>query len=175
MPFKPGIVGGHCIGVDPYYLTYQSEKLGYSPEIIISGRRLNDNMSKYIAQRVIKLMISNSIIVEDSKVLILGYSFKENCPDIRNSKVVDIIDELKDYNTCVDIYDPWVQEDEEVNKSSKVSFIQEINKIYDAVILAVAHNEFYDLNINAMTFPESIIFDIKSYLPPIKDRKIHKL
>ena len=173
LPFKPGLVGGHCIGVDPYYLTYKADKAGYSPEIILSGRRLNDSMGKYIAQRVVKLMISKEIIIEDSNILILGYTFKENCPDTRNTKVTDIISELKDYNTSIDIYDPWI--DHKQIKNDKANFIKSIDNKYDAVILAVAHKEFTTIDINSIAKEQAVIFDIKAFLPKIKNKNIHRL
>ena len=172
---KPGLVGGHCIGVDPYYLTHKSELAGYSPEIILSGRNLNDNMGKYIARRVVKLMISNKTIVEDSNVLILGFTFKENCPDTRNTKVIDIINELEDYNSNVEIYDPWIDADKLSDRFNK-KFIKIINnKIYDAIILAVSHADFKDIKFNSISSTHTVIFDVKSFLPEIKDRKVYKL
>ena len=175
MPFKPGLVGGHCIGVDPYYLTYKSNLLGYSPEVILSGRKLNDNMGNYIAQRVVKKMISKSIIIENSSVLVLGFTFKENCPDIRNTKVVDIVKELKQYKVDVSIYDPWVDsknaEDEygvQINSLYK-------NKKYDAVILAVAHKQFLNIELDSILKEKFVIFDIKSFLPQSKELDIVRL
>ena len=175
IPFKPGLVGGHCIGVDPYYLTYKSELLGYSPKIILSGRNLNDNMGKYIARRVVKLMISNETIIEGSNVLILGFTFKENCPDIRNTKVIDIIEELKDYNVRVKVYDPWVDQ-QKIPSKYKVNFINDLNGgKYNAIILAVCHNEFLNIDFNLISDSNTIIFDIKSFLPKMNNRHFHKL
>ena len=175
MPFKPGLVGGHCIGVDPYYLTYKSNLLGYSPEVILAGRNLNDNMGKYISQRVIKSMISNSIIVEESRILILGFTFKENCPDTRNTKVIDIVKEFEDYKIKVDIYDCYADKQEVLNEYG-ISMINQVYNIkYDAIVLAVAHNEFLDLDIRKLTHSESVIFDVKSFLPSVNRRTILRL
>ena len=175
MPFKPGLVGGHCIGVDPYYLTYKSNLLGYSPEVILSGRKLNDSMGEYIAQRVLKKMISNSIIVEESKILVLGFTFKENCPDIRNTKVVDIVKEFRDYKAHVDIYDPWVNKNEVIIEhnlkiNSKIPKLQ-----YDAIILAVAHDLFLDIDISKLSYDKTVVFDVKSFLPEKDNLKIDRL
>ena len=158
-----------------YYLTYKADKAGYSPEIILSGRRLNDSMGVYIAQRVVKLMISKETIVEDSKILILGYTFKENCPDIRNTKVIDIVNELKDYNVEVDVYDPWVQDIKDVSKKDNINLVEKINSQYDAIILAVAHSKFYDIDLNLISKENSIIFDIKSFFKDINNKNIHRL
>ncbi|MBB6192831.1 UDP-N-acetyl-D-galactosamine dehydrogenase [Sphingobium wenxiniae] len=144
LPFRPGLVGGHCIGVDPYYLTHKAEAIGYNPEIILAGRRLNDSMGRYIAERLIKEMLRSRIQVNDSKVLILGLSFKENCPDLRNTKVIDLINELKDYNIKVDVYDPWVDPEQALNEYG-IEMIQEISSgEYDAIIAAVAHDDFIE-------------------------------
>ena len=146
LPFKPGLVGGHCVGVDPYYLTYKSESLGYSPNVVSSGRKVNDQMGVFVASKLIKIMIQKGIRIKDSNILILGITFKENCPDIRNTKVVDIYHELKTYNTNVSVSDPWANK-EEVNKKYGIELIQINNrKNYDAIILAVAHNEFEKIN-----------------------------
>ena len=165
LKFEPGLVGGHCIGVDPYYLAQKAQEVGFHPEIILAGRRTNDGMGKYIAQETIKLMLKKGIKIIDSKILILGFTFKENCPDIRNSKVIDIIEELYSYNCNVDICDPWVDINE-VSKEFKISNIT--NTIsnnyegYSAIILAVAHDEFKNLILN--TSKDIVVFDVKSFL-----------
>jgi len=148
LPFKPGLVGGHCIGVDPYYLTHKAQEIGYNPEIILAGRRLNDGMGIYIATQVIKLMIKKGQRIENPKILVLGFSFKENCPDFRNSKVVDVINELKEFGARVSVFDPWVDADT-VEEAFNIRLIKKSAiKIqgYSAVILAVAHDKFKTLN-----------------------------
>lgn len=161
LKFNPGLVGGHCIGVDPYYLTHKAQELGYHPEIILAGRRINDNMGKYAANRVVKLMIKHDKKINKAKVLILGITFKENCPDIRNSRVIDVVKELKEFGCNVDVYDPWADKNE-VLKEYNLNLIENLNlNNYDAVVLAVAHDEFKNLdfsNLNAVTF------DIKGIL-----------
>lgn len=163
LPFKPGLVGGHCIGVDPYYLTYKAESLGYHPEVILAGRRINDNMGKHIASNVIKLMAKNELPINKGKILILGITFKENCPDIRNSKVVDVIHELKGYGTDLDIYDPQA-DPEEVKHEYGLSLISKVNSSYDAVVLAVSHDEFKTLDLKTFTKKNSVVYDIKGFL-----------
>ena len=165
--FRPGLVGGHCIGVDPYYLTHKAQEAGYHPEIILAGRRLNDNMGIYVANQVVKLMINKDHRILNSKVLILGITFKENCPDIRNTRVVDIINELKAFGCEVDIYDPWVDKDEvkhEYNLSVKVKESELKPSVYDAVVLAVAHDEFLSLNIRKYKKKHGIVYDVKGCL-----------
>lgn len=161
LKFSPGLVGGHCIGVDPYYLTHKAQELGYHPEIILAGRRINDNMGKYAANRVVKLMIKHDKKINKAKVLILGITFKENCPDIRNSRVIDVVKELKEFGCNVDVYDPWADKNE-VLREYNLNLIENLNlNNYDAVVLAVAHDEFKNLdfsNLNAVTF------DIKGIL-----------
>lgn len=164
LPFKPGLVGGHCIGVDPYYLTHKAQQVGYNPEIILAGRRLNDNMGIYVANQVIKLMIKKGHKIEGSKVLVLGITFKENCPDIRNSRVIDVIEELKEFGCNVDVYDPWADV-QEVKHEYNLDLIKNGElKIdnYDAVVLAVAHEEFKNLDINSTD--SLVVYDIKSLL-----------
>jgi len=163
LPFRPGLVGGHCIGVDPYYLTYKAEELGYHPEVILSGRRINDNMGSWVANKVVKLLIHKGHTVNKSKVLVLGITFKENCPDIRNSKVIDIIHELKEFGTHVDIYDPWA-DNAEVEHEYGVSLIGAIDQSYDAVVLAVAHDEFEKLDLSKIAHSTSVLFDVKAKL-----------
>jgi len=176
LPFKPGLVGGHCIGVDPYYLTYKADVSGYSPEIILAGRRLNDNMGFYIAEKVIKLMISKTVIVENSNILVLGLTFKENCPDIRNSKVIDVISELKEYKTNIDIYDPWV-DSKVVNQEYGLDIIDDsfLNRKYDAIVVAVSHSEFLSIDLEKISHKDTIIFDIKSVLPKNDKLNIYQL
>ena len=161
LKFNPGLVGGHCIGVDPYYLTHKAQELGYHPEIILAGRRINDNMGKYAANRVVKLMIKHDKKINKAKVLILGITFKENCPDIRNSRVIDVVKELKEFGCNVDVYDSWADKNE-VLREYNLNLIENLNlNNYDAVVLAVAHDEFKNLdfsNLNAVTF------DIKGIL-----------
>lgn len=168
LPFTPGLVGGHCIGVDPYYLAQKAQEVGYHPEIILAGRRLNDTMGAYVATQVVKHMVKKSIDVAKSKTLILGITFKENCPDIRNSKVLDVISELATYDTSIDVYDPWANKEEVINEYGISIFTSKdqikLNK-YDCVILAVSHKEFLKLDIKSFTKPTNVIYDIKSFLP----------
>lgn len=164
LPFRPGLVGGHCIGVDPYYLTHKAQEIGYNPEIILAGRRLNDNMGLYVANQVIKLMIKKGHRIEGSKVLVLGMTFKENCPDIRNSRVIDVVNELKEFGCNVDVYDPWA-DSREVEHEYQISLIENESlslENYESIVLAVAHQKFHSLNIKKN--PYQIIFDIKSFL-----------
>ncbi len=163
LPFRPGLVGGHCIGVDPYYLTHKAQEVGYNPEIILAGRRINDGMGIYVANQVIKLMIKKAHKIEGSKVLVLGITFKENCPDIRNSRVIDVINELKEFGCKVDVYDPWADE-KEVKKEYDIELIQHSAfniQHYDSVILAVAHDEFKNLKLESNN---QVVYDIKSVL-----------
>ncbi len=166
LPFKPGLVGGHCIGVDPYYLAQKAQEAGYHPEIILAGRRMNDSMGKYVASEVVKLMIQNEIPVKNAKVLMLGITFKENCPDIRNTKATDIYHELVSYGIDVDIYDPWASP-EEVKHEYGLSIAKHLNESvdYSAVILAVAHNEFMKIDLQAYKTRGAIIYDVKGILP----------
>ena len=166
LPFKPGLVGGHCIGVDPYYLTQKAQEVGYNPEIILAGRRLNDRMSAYIASMVIKEMIRKKHRISDSKVLVLGVTFKENCPDIRNSKVINLIQEFMDFGCAVDIYDPWADK-KEVKDKYGLTMLSKINgDKYDAIVLAVAHDDFKDLDYPAFrNGSNAVIYDIKGVLP----------
>ena len=168
LPFRPGLVGGHCIGVDPYYLTHKAQSVGYHPEMILAGRRLNDGMSKYIVAELVKGMLNKRIQVNGAKVLVLGLTFKENCPDIRNTKIVDIISELKGYNINVDITDPWCSV-EEVEHEYGLSLIEKPAKDnYDAIIIAVAHSQFKDLgaeNIRKLGKENHVLYDLKHILP----------
>jgi len=163
---KPGLVGGHCIGVDPYYLIQKAQEAGYHPEIMLASRRLNESMGDYVAHELIKLMIGKEIQVKNSKVLILGITFKENCPDLRNTKVVDVIRILREYHIDVDIYDPWVSS-LQLEKEYGMKCLNELqsNHDYDGVLLAVAHEEFKNLDIKKLTKSPSVIYDIKSILP----------
>jgi UDP-N-acetyl-D-galactosamine dehydrogenase len=168
LPFRPGLVGGHCIGVDPYYLTHKAQSVGYNPEMILAGRRLNDGMGQYVVSQLVKSMLKKRIQVEDSNVLIMGLAYKENCPDIRNTKIVDIVSELKEYNVNVDITDPWCSS-EEVGYEYGLSLIErpEYGK-YDAIIIAVAHNAFKDLgakNIRELGKNNHVLYDLKYILP----------
>lgn len=164
LPFRPGLVGGHCIGVDPYYLTHKAQEVGYNSEIILAGRRLNDNMGIYVANQVIKLMIKKGHKIEGSKVLILGITFKENCPDIRNSRVIDVIKELQEFGVQICIYDPWANA-KEVKHEYNLELLSELPALntYDALVLAVSHKEFQELNI--VKNEHQVIYDIKSFLP----------
>jgi UDP-N-acetyl-D-galactosamine dehydrogenase len=167
LKFKPGLVGGHCIGVDPYYLKFKAESLGYYPQVISSGRRVNDFMGSFIANKVVKLLSQKGAQVFNSNVLILGFSFKENCPDFRNTKVIDIYNELMDFNMNIDIFDPWVDLDE-VKQEYGISLIKDIYiTVYDIIILAVAHEEFFKLDYLALKGENCILYDIKSVI----DRK----
>lgn len=165
LPFKPGLVGGHCIGVDPYYLAQCAQRHGYNPEIILSGRQMNDGMGEYVANEVIKLMLKKGIQVLYSNILILGFTFKENCPDVRNTKVIDVYKTLKMYNLNVDVYDQWV-DPKIVEREYHIEVKSELSSCkYDAIILAVAHDEFKDLDIPILLKENSVIFDVKSFLP----------
>lgn len=171
LPFRPGLVGGHCIGVDPYYLTHKAEQIGYNPQVILAGRRINDNMGGYVAGRVVKLMTKKRIHVVDSNILILGLTFKENCPDLRNTRVTDIIRELKTYNANVDVYDPWVNPAEAEHEYGITPVSKPVEGKYDAVILAVAHQQFRDLGepgIRKFAKPNAVLFDVKQVLPKDK-------
>jgi UDP-N-acetyl-D-galactosamine dehydrogenase len=165
LPFKPGLVGGHCIGVDPYYLAQKAQEVGYHPEIILAGRRLNDSMGEYVATEVVKLMVRKNITVTNSRILMMGFTFKENCPDIRNTKVIDIYRELKTYHLDVDIFDPWADPEEVHHEYGIVSFQQLPQQAYDAVILAVAHEAFNGANFDQITKAVAVIYDVKSILP----------
>ncbi len=168
LPFRPGLVGGHCIGVDPYYLTHKAQEIGHHPEIILAGRRINDGMGEYVVQRLVKLMTQRRIHVSQANILILGLTFKENCPDIRNTRVVDIIKKLQGYDARVEVYDPWAIP-EEAKEEYGITLIEKLPKgYYDAVILAVGHGEFKAMGIEAirgLAKPDSVIFDLKYCLP----------
>jgi UDP-N-acetyl-D-galactosamine dehydrogenase len=164
LQYKPGLVGGHCIGVDPYYLAYKAQSFGYYPEVILSGRRVNDNMGVFIANKVVKLLIQNEVVIKGAKALILGVTFKENCPDIRNSKVIDIYNELLNFGLIVEVYDPCANYNEVKKEYMNINLINEPSK-YDVIILAVAHSDFLNINLNSLKINErSIVYDIKSVL-----------
>ncbi|MDX1252542.1 MAG: Vi polysaccharide biosynthesis UDP-N-acetylglucosamine C-6 dehydrogenase TviB [Gammaproteobacteria bacterium] len=168
LPFRPGLVGGHCIGVDPYYLTHKAQEIGYLPEVILAGRRINDGMGPYVAQRVVKMMIQRRVHVANANVLILGLTFKENCPDLRNTKVTDIIKELHSYHAQVDVYDPWINPAEAEHEYGITPVATLEPGKYDAIILAVAHHQFREMGaekIRALGKPHAILFDVKYILP----------
>ncbi len=164
LKYKPGLVGGHCIGVDPYYLAYKAESLGYYPQVILSGRRVNDHMGIFVANKLVKLLIKKGHRIEGSRVLILGITFKENCPDIRNTRVVDVYNELTDFGMRVDVYDPWASAGE-VAEEYGIELAGAITGTYEAVVLAVAHDEFKDLKFAHFTEAKSVVFDLKATLP----------
>ena len=168
LPFKPGLVGGHCIGVDPYYLAQKAQEVGYHPEIILAGRRLNDGMGKYVASEIVKMMIKHDVTIKGANALMLGITFKENCPDIRNTRAIDIYNELCTYDINVDIYDPWA-ESEEVKKEFDIELkSREELSSYDTVILAVAHNEFIAMDLSEFSNENTLIYDVKAVLPKEK-------
>lgn len=167
LPFRPGLVGGHCIGVDPYYLTHKAQEIGYNPEVITSGRRINDGMGPYVAESVIKLMMKKKIHVVDAKILILGFTFKENCPDIRNTRVIDIVREFNSYHALIDIYDPWININEAEHEYN-VPFLSKFpTSKYDAIILAVNHNQFLEMGaheMHALGKENHVLYDVKNML-----------
>lgn len=168
LPFRPGLVGGHCIGVDPYYLTHKAQEVGHTPEVILSGRRINDHMGQYVVSQVVKQMLKRRIHVEDANVLIMGLTFKENCPDIRNTRVVDIVHEFEDYGANVDVYDPWVCPEECQHEYGIAPVSQPADGKYDAIILAVGHQQFKQMGIDCIRKlgrRECVLYDIKSILP----------
>ena len=164
LKYKPGLVGGHCIGVDPYYLAHKAESLGYHPQVILSGRRVNDNMGMFVANKLVKLLIAKDHVISKSNVLVLGITFKEDCPDIRNSKVIDIVKELQHFNINVDVFDPHADE-HEVSEEYSITLIDKINKTYSGIILAVSHKEFLGLDLDQLKSSNlSVIFDTKAFL-----------
>jgi UDP-N-acetyl-D-galactosamine dehydrogenase len=176
LPFRPGLVGGHCIGVDPYYLTYKAESVGYLPQVILSGRRINDAMGAYVAGQLVKAMIKKRIHVEGARILVLGLTFKENCPDLRNTRVVDIVKELKDYGATVDVHDPWVDADEAEHEYGFRPIAEPAVGAYDGIVLAVGHTLFRDMGaerIAAFGKPAHVLHDVKAALP--KDPAILRL
>ena len=171
LPFRPGLVGGHCIGVDPYYLTHKAMKAGYYPEIILTGRKLNDSMGKYVANEIINLMTKKRIQVVDSNILVMGLTFKEDCPDIRNTRVVDVVQELKDFHCNIDVYDPWIDKEESTREYGITPVEQPEPGKYDAVIIAVAHHQFKAMGITAIRAlgkKNHVLYDIKYILPAEK-------
>lgn len=172
LPFKPGLVGGHCIGVDPYYLAQRAQEFGYHPEIILAGRRLNDSMGEYVASQIVKLMIKKGISVNGANLLMLGITFKENCPDVRNTKIVDVIKSLKEYGISVTLYDP-IANIEEVKKEYKLEMINSVPKEkFDAIVLGVAHNEFLKLDFSELQKLNSLLYDVKGVLGSIADNRL---
>jgi len=170
LKFTPGLVGGHCIGVDPYYLAQKAKEVRYNPEIILAGRKMNDGMGIYVAQEVIRLMIKKETLIKNGRVLVLGITFKENCPDIRNSKVIDVISELKKYDLTVDLFDPWANK-AEVKKEFSLDLLtneQELKNHYNAVVLAVAHKEFNNFDLKKFTSESSVVYDVKAFFPEDK-------
>lgn len=164
LPFKPGLVGGHCIGVDPYYLAQKAQEVGYHPEIILAGRRVNDSMGQYVASEIIKLMVYNDIRIKGAKILNLGITFKENCPDVRNTKAVDVINQLKSYQTEITIYDPWANP-KEVKHEYNLNTIKQLPKEkFDVIVLTVAHREFLDVDWNSLLKPNGVLYDVKGIL-----------
>lgn len=167
LPFRPGLVGGHCIGVDPYYLTHKAQAIGYHPEIILAGRRLNDSMGTYVVAQLVKAMTKKRIQVDGAKVLVMGFTFKENCPDLRNTRIVDIVAELRDYNCDVDVYDPWASIEEAQHEYGITPIAKANASTYDAIILAVAHHQFKDMGAAAIRLlgkPTAVLYDLKYVL-----------
>lgn len=168
LPFRPGLVGGHCIGVDPYYLTHKAESIGYHPEIILAGRRLNDKMGAYVASQLVKAMLSRGLPIKGAKILMMGLTFKENCPDLRNTRIVDVVHELQEYGAEVDIYDPWVDSDEAMHEYG-VTLVEEPKKsTYQGIILGVAHREFVEMGadkIRGFGSQGHVFYDLKSLFP----------
>ncbi|PTX44490.1 UDP-N-acetyl-D-galactosamine dehydrogenase [Christiangramia gaetbulicola] len=171
LPFKPGLVGGHCIGVDPYYLAQKAQEIGYHPEIILAGRRMNDSMGKYVASEVIKLMLQNDLKVKGANILVLGITFKENCPDVRNTKVVDVVEELKSYGTNITIYDPLANP-VEVQHEYKLTCSPELveGQKFDAVVLTVAHKEFLSMDLDALKNEDAVVYDVKGILETVNGK-----
>nr|WP_315223163.1 nucleotide sugar dehydrogenase [uncultured Flavobacterium sp.] len=172
LPFKPGLVGGHCIGVDPYYLAQRAQEFGYHPEIILAGRRLNDSMGEYVASQIVKLMIKKGISVNGANLLMLGITFKENCPDVRNTKIVDVVKALSEYGISVTVYDPLANVDE-VKKEYKLQTIHVLSDTkYDAIVLGVAHKEFLDLDFSSLQNEKSLLYDVKGVLGSLADNRL---
>ncbi len=169
LPFKPGLVGGHCIGVDPYYLAQKALEMGYNPEIILAGRKLNDSMGDYVAAQVVKLMLKKEIGVKNSKLLLLGITFKENCPDVRNTKIVDVIHAFQEYGIDVTVYDPWANSDEVLHEYNLKTQTKLPNSTFDVIVLGVAHSQFLDLNFEKLKNKNAIIYDVKGILGKIAD------
>ena len=173
LPFKPGLVGGHCIGVDPYYLAQRAQEFGYHPEIILAGRRLNDSMGEYVASQVVKLMIKKGITVNGAELLMLGITFKENCPDVRNTKIVDVISALTDYGIQVTIYDPWANPAEVKQEYGLICHAELVSASkFDSIVLGVAHQEFIDLDFESLQKENSVLYDVKGILITDVDGKL---
>lgn len=172
LPFKPGLVGGHCIGVDPYYLAQKAQEKGYHPEIILAGRRLNDSMGEYVASQVVKLMIKKGITINQAKLLMMGITFKENCPDVRNTKIVDVVHALEDYGIAVTIFDPWAKPEEVQHEYGLTTVNALPNSTFDAIVLGVAHKEFADIDFTSLKTANSVIFDVKGVLRATADARL---
>ncbi|MBP6619053.1 MAG: nucleotide sugar dehydrogenase [Leadbetterella sp.] len=172
LPFKPGLVGGHCIGVDPYYLAQKAQENGYHPEIILAGRRLNDSMGEYVASQVVKLMIKKGVAINGASLLMLGITFKENCPDVRNTKIVDVIAALEDYGIKVSLYDPWANPAEVLREYGLITSKESPSTTFDSIVLGVAHQEFLSLDINSFRNPKSVLYDVKGVLGDMVDGKL---
>jgi UDP-N-acetyl-D-galactosamine dehydrogenase len=172
LPFKPGLVGGHCIGVDPYYLAQKAQEKGYHPEIILAGRRLNDSMGEYVASQVVKLMIKKSIAISGANLLMLGITFKENCPDVRNTKIVDVVAALSDYGIKITIYDPWAKPEEVKHEYNLETVNQLPNNKFDAVVLGVSHNEFSTIDMSELKKSNGVLFDVKGILTKNVDGRL---
>ncbi|QTY26769.1 nucleotide sugar dehydrogenase [Flavobacterium sp. CS20] len=172
LPFKPGLVGGHCIGVDPYYLAQKAQEIGYHPEIILAGRRLNDSMGEYVSSQVVKLMLKHDLKVKNAKILVLGITFKENCPDVRNTKVVDVVKQLSEYETNVTIYDPWANPEEVLHEYHLDSCKELPNQQYDAIVLCVAHDKFQNIDFDKLKKPNAVVYDVKGVLGEKSDAKL---
>jgi UDP-N-acetyl-D-galactosamine dehydrogenase len=172
LPFKPGLVGGHCIGVDPYYLAQKAQEKGYHPEIILAGRRLNDSMGEYVASQVVKLMIKKGVTINKAKLLMMGVTFKENCPDVRNTKIVDVVHALEDYGIEVTIFDPWAKP-EEVKHEYELAMTNELpTATFDAVVLGVAHKEFTSIDFSKLKNANGVLFDVKGVLNEQADGRL---
>ncbi|WP_412465137.1 nucleotide sugar dehydrogenase [Flavobacterium mekongense] len=172
LPFKPGLVGGHCIGVDPYYLAQKAQEKGYHPEIILAGRRLNDSMGEYVASQVVKLMIKKGITINKAKLLMMGITFKENCPDVRNTKIVDVVHALEDYGIEVTIFDPWAKPEEVKHEYGLTTINNLPNSTFDAIVLGVAHKEFTEINFSKLKNTNGVIFDVKGVLKEHADARL---
>ena len=172
LPFKPGLVGGHCIGVDPYYLAQKAQQMGYNPEIILAGRRLNDSMGEYVASQVVKLMIKKNIPIKNAELLMLGIAFKENCPDVRNTKIIDVVAALKEYGIKISIYDPWVNTTEVLNEYNLMATTEIPVNTFDAIVLGVAHTEFLALDLKSLQKENNVLYDVKGVLGKYVDGKL---
>lgn len=172
LPFKPGLVGGHCIGVDPYYLAQKAQEKGYHPEIILAGRRLNDSMGEYVASQVVKLMIKKGVAINGAKLLMLGITFKENCPDVRNTKIVDVVHALADYGIKVTIFDPWAKPSEVAHEYKLITTNELPSDTFDAIVLGVAHNEFKTVDLSKLKKANGVLFDVKGVLNEKADGRL---